>query len=154
MTLAELDAVMAIEAAAYAFPWTRGNFIDSLAAGYPARVLRGARGEWLGYFVAMQGVDEMHLLNLTVAPPAQGRGHARVLIDALIALCRERGARALWLEVRASNARARAMYVHLGFAQVGVRKGYYPAPLGRREDAVVMSLAIEPLAARGDDALG
>jgi ribosomal-protein-alanine N-acetyltransferase len=38
------------------------------------------------------------------------------------------------------------MYVHLGFAQVGVRKGYYPAPLGRREDAVVMSLAIEPAA--------
>lgn len=149
MTTAQIEAVMAIEVAAYAFPWTRGNFIDSLAAGYPARVLQGARGELLGYFVAMGGVDEMHLLNITVAPALQGRGHARTLIDALVALCRERAARELWLEVRASNAHARAMYVHLGFMQVGLRKGYYPAPFARREDAIVMSLKLG-----ADDALG
>jgi ribosomal-protein-alanine N-acetyltransferase len=154
MTVALVDAVMAIEVAAYAFPWSRGNFIDSLAAGYAARVLRGARGELLGYFVAMAGVDEMHLLNITVAPAAQGRGHARVLIDALTALCREQQARALWLEVRASNARARAMYERLGFAQVGVRKGYYPAPFGRREDAIVMSLKFDAADAGASDALG
>jgi len=154
MTVAQVDAVMAIEVAAYAFPWSRGNFIDSLAAGYPSRVLRGARGELLGYFVAMAGVDEMHLLNITVAPAVQGRGHARVLIDALTALCRERQARALWLEVRASNARARAMYERLGFAQVGVRKGYYPAPFGRREDAIVMSLKFDATDAGAGDALG
>ena len=140
MSVAQLDAVLAIEAAAYAFPWSRGNFIDSLAAGYPARVLQGAGGALLGYFVAMAGGDEMHLLNITVAPAMQGRGHARVLIDALVALCRAQRARELWLEVRASNGRARAMYERLGFAQVGLRKGYYPAALGRREDAVVMSL--------------
>lgn len=151
MTVALVDAVMAIEVAAYAFPWSRGNFIDSLAAGYAARVLRDARGELLGYFVAMAGVDEMHLLNITVAPAVQGRGHARVLIDALAALCRAQQARALWLEVRASNARARAMYERLGFTQVGVRKGYYPAPFGRREDAIVMSLKFDAGAA---DALG
>jgi len=152
MTTAHLDAVMAIEVAAYPFPWTRGNFIDSLAAGYSARVLHGERGELLGYFVAMPGVDEMHLLNITVAPAAQGRGHARVLFDALLALCHAQPARSLWLEVRASNAKARAMYAHLGFAQVGVRKGYYPAPFGRREDAAVMSLQILPEGA--NDALG
>ncbi|MES2101353.1 MAG: ribosomal protein S18-alanine N-acetyltransferase [Pseudomonadota bacterium] len=152
MTTAHVEAVMAIEAAAYPFPWSRGNFIDSLAAGYPARVLRGERDELLGYFVAMGGVDEMHLLNITVAPAAQGRGHARTLIDALIALCHEHNARELWLEVRASNAKARAMYLHLGFAQVGVRKGYYPAPFARREDAVVMSLKFDALGA--NDALG
>jgi ribosomal-protein-alanine N-acetyltransferase len=155
MTVALVDAVMAIEAAAYPFPWSRGNFIDSIAAGYAARVLRGARGELLGYFVAMAGVDEMHLLNITVAPEVQGRGHARVLIDALVALCREQQARALWLEVRASNARARAMYERLGFAQVGVRKGYYPAPFGRREDAIVMSLKFDDATDAGAaDALG
>ena len=152
MTVAQLDAVMAIEAAAYAFPWSRGNFIDSLAAGYPAHVLHGARGEVLGYFVAMEGVDEMHLLNITVAPAVQGHGHARTLIDALIALCHRHKARELWLEVRVSNERARAMYLHLGFAQVGVRKGYYPAPSSRREDAVVMSLQFD--AAGANDALG
>jgi [ribosomal protein S18]-alanine N-acetyltransferase len=152
MTTAQLGAVMAVEAAAYAFPWTRGNFIDSLAAGYPARVLQGPSGELLGYFVAMAGVDEMHLLNITVAPAAQGHGHARVLIDALVALCQAQRARSLWLEVRASNDRARAMYAHFGFTHIGVRKGYYPAPFGRREDAVVMSLAIDATGA--NDALG
>ncbi len=152
MTTAYLEAVMAVEAAAYPFPWSRGNFIDSLAAGYPARVLRGERGELLGYFIAMGGVDEMHLLNITVAPAVQGRGHARTLIDALIALCHTQHARELWLEVRASNAKARAMYLHLGFTQVGVRKGYYPAPFARREDAVVMSLKFD--AAGANDALG
>ena len=143
MTAAQLDAVMAIEVAAYAFPWSRGNFIDSIAAGYPARVLFDARGAMLGYFVAMAGVDEVHLLNITVAPAAQGHGHARFLLDALGALCREQHARALWLEVRSSNTRARSTYEHLGFVQVGLRKGYYPAPFGRREDAVVMSLKFE-----------
>jgi ribosomal-protein-alanine N-acetyltransferase len=146
MRTAHLDAVMAIEASAYAFPWSRGNFIDSLAAGHPAQVLCAAEGEMLGYFVAMQGVDEMHLLNITVAPGVQGRGHARWLIDALIALCHENRAHSLWLEVRASNARARAMYERLGFVQVGLRKGYYPAPAGRREDAAVMSRQLDAAA--------
>ena len=152
MTAAQVDAVMAIEAAAYASPWSRGNFIDSLAAGYPAQLLRGVRGELLGYFVAMGGVDEMHLLNITVAPAVQGCGHARTLFDALIALCHAQRARELWLEVRAGNARARAVYAHLGFAQVGLRKDYYPAPFGRREDAIVMSLKFD--AAGANDALG
>jgi ribosomal-protein-alanine N-acetyltransferase len=153
MTAARLDAVLAIEVSAYAFPWTRGNFIDSLAAGHPTRVLYGAGGELLGYFVAMTGVDEMHLLNITVAPAQQGRGHARFMFDALVSVCREQQARELWLEVRASNARARAMYERLGFAPVGVRKGYYPAPLGRREDAVVMGLKFGAAASGTNDAL-
>jgi ribosomal-protein-alanine N-acetyltransferase len=148
MTPIHLDAVMAIETAAYAFPWSRGNFIDSLVAGYPSRVLLDEHGALLGYFVAMGGVDEMHLLNITVAPGAQGRGHARRMIAALIDLCRERAARSLWLEVRASNTRARDIYARLGFMQQGQRKGYYPAPFARREDAVVMSLALG-----ADDAL-
>jgi len=149
MNTAHLDTVMAIEAAAYAFPWSRGNFVDSIAAGYPARVLLDARGAMLGYFVAMAGVDEMHLLNITVAPAVQGRGHARHMLDALMTLCREHAAHELWLEVRESNARARAIYTRLGFAQKGVRKGYYPAPFARREDAVVMSLKLGPANATG-----
>jgi ribosomal-protein-alanine N-acetyltransferase len=142
MSSAHLDAVLAIEDAAYAFPWSRGNFIDSIAAGYAARVLLDARAAMLGYFIAMAGVDEMHLLNITVAPAAQSRGHARRMIAALVALCREHAAQQLWLEVRESNARARSIYTRLGFVQQGIRKGYYPAPFGRREDAVVMRLKI------------
>ncbi len=153
MTSAELDPVMAIEAAAYAFPWTRGNFIDSLVAGYPARVLLNAQRQLLGYFVVMPGAGEMHLLNITVAPTEQGRGHARFMIDALLPLCRDHAANELWLEVRESNERARAMYLRLGFTAVGMRKAYYPAPFGQREDAVVMSLKIGASAQEAGHAL-
>jgi len=142
MTVAELGAVVLIEAAAYDFPWTRGNFIDSLAAGYLARVLRDGDGRVVGYFVAMKGVDEMHLLNLTVAPSDQGRGHARRMLDELVALCGGVHARQLWLEVRESNARARQLYLRYGFRHIGVRRAYYPALQGKREDAAVMSLDV------------
>ena len=139
MTTAQLDAVMGIEAAAYPFPWTRGNFIDALAAGYATELLFSGNS-LVGYFVAMAGVDEMHLLNITVTPAEQGRGHARFMLNEIVALCRRQAALQLWLEVRGSNARARAIYRHFGFADIGVRKGYYPAAHGQREDAVVMSL--------------
>jgi len=142
MTHRHLDAVSLIEDAAYAFPWSRGNFVDSVVAGYPSRVLLDASDTMLGYFVAMTGVDEMHLLNITVAPAVQGRGHARYMLSALVDLCAEHAARELWLEVRLSNTRARAIYERLGFVEVGIRKGYYPAGFARREDAAVMTLKL------------
>lgn len=142
MTVAALAEVLPVEQAAYEFPWTRGNFIDSLHAGYPAHVLRSAGGELLGYFVAMSGVEEMHLLNITVAPVHQGRGHALFMLDAVQALARRRHAEQLWLEVRVSNARARQVYERYGFRNVGLRKSYYPAAQGLREDAIVMSLSL------------
>jgi ribosomal-protein-alanine N-acetyltransferase len=142
MRVRDLEAVMAVECCAYGFPWSRGNFIDSLAAGYLAELLTHERDGLLGYYVAMPGADEMHLLNLTVAPAQQRRGHARVLLDALEERCRARGAGMLWLEVRAGNGRARQVYARRGFAEVGVRRGYYPAGPMRREDAIVMSLSL------------
>ena len=147
MTAADVDAVRAIESGVYAFAWTRGNFIDSLAAGYVAELLRiGGDGRLLGYFVAMAGADEMHLLNITVAPTAQRQGHARFMLARLIVRCRRVGARRLWLEVRVGNGGARAAYQRLGFGEMGVRPGYYPAAHGLRESAVVMSLPIDPRA--------
>jgi ribosomal-protein-alanine N-acetyltransferase len=137
-----LDAVLAIEVEAYTFPWTRGNFIDSIAAGYITRALQAADGTLLGYFVAMPGFEEMHLLNITVAPRHQGQGHARTLLAHLYAISREAVAAAVWLEVRESNARARALYLREGFVEAGRRRGYYPAPQGEREDAILMSKAI------------
>lgn len=141
----DLDAVLLIERGAYEFPWTRGNFVDSLRAGYDMQVLWsvcGARSDRVGYFVAMVGVDEMHLLNLTVSPAHQGQGHARHMLDALARLALRRHAQQLWLEVREANARARQLYERYGFADVGRRRGYYPAAGGAREDAVVMSLPL------------
>jgi len=141
MAPVHLDAVMAVEATAYPHPWTRGNFSDSLRAGYQGQLLM-AGDVLLGYFVAMKGVDEVHLLNITVAPEMQGQGWGRMMLDALAIWSRGQGAQCLWLEVRASNERAQRLYERYGFRRVGQRKGYYPAAHGRREDAVVMSLPL------------
>ena len=139
LTVGMLDAVLAIEVQAYAFPWTRGNFIDSIAAGYLTRALVADDGELIGYFVAMPGFEEMHLLNVTVAARHEGQGHARRLLAELYALSSGFAATALWLEVRQSNARARALYLREGFSEAGQRRDYYPAPQGRREDAILMT---------------
>ena len=138
---ARLDAVLAVESAAYPHPWSLGNFTDSIRAGYQAQVLMGG-DTLLGYFIAMKGVDEVHLLNITVAPAHQGEGWGRVMLDALGLWSRGEGAQWLWLEVRASNARAMSVYAAHGFRRVGERKNYYPAAGGHREDAVVMSLRL------------
>jgi len=141
MTEAHLDTVIAIERRAYDHPWTRGNFADSLRSGYQAQMLT-AGGTLLGYFVAMKGVDEVHLLNITVAPQWQGQGWGRVLLDALAVWSRAQGAQWLWLEVRSGNLRAQRIYERHGYRRVGTRVAYYPADQGRREDAVVMSLQL------------
>jgi len=87
-------------------------------------------------------VDEVHLLNITVAPAYQRQGWARVMLDALATWSRGQGAQWLWLEVRQGNARAITVYENYGFRRVGVRKNYYPADQHQREDAVVMSLRL------------
>lgn len=143
MQYADLDQVLAIERAAYSFPWTRGNFVDSLAVGHLAELLEQDGRGLVGYFVAMPGVGEMHLLNLTVAPAQQRRGHARCLLDVLERRCLDQNLPRLWLEVRASNARARQIYARRGFAEVGLRRAYYPAAKAQREDAIVMSLELQ-----------
>lgn len=151
MRVADLERVMLVEHSAYSVPWTRGNFVDSLAAGYLAQMLVHGTHGLIGYFVAMPGLDEMHLLNLTVAPAHQRRGHSLTLLDSLEQHGREQRFAKLWLEVRASNQRARQLYARRGFAEVGLRRGYYPVGLARREDAIVMSLDLPAKAAHGLD---
>jgi ribosomal-protein-alanine N-acetyltransferase len=143
LTLARLDQLLAIEEQAYTHPWTRGNFTDSMASGYEAQLLL-AGDTLLGYFVAMPGVGEVHLLNITVAPAYQRQGWARLLLDALGLWARGRHAQWLWLEVRVSNTRAHQIYTQYGFQRVGDRKRYYPMENGQREDAIVMSLRLWP----------
>lgn len=139
MTLDDLNAVLNIEQHTYPYPWSRGNFADALRAGYPGQLLM-AGDEILGYMVAMRGFEEVHLLNITVAPEHQGQGWGRLMLEALAIWSRGLGANTLWLEVRQSNARAMRVYEAHGFHRVGLRRGYYPNGHGQREDAVVMSL--------------
>lgn len=143
MRVADLDDVMAIEVGAYGFPWTRGNFIDSLAAGCLAELVDDERGRPIAYLVAMYGHEETHVLNLTVHASARRQGLGAGLLEGLAARARERGDRQLWLEVRAGNEVARRLYRRCGFLEVGLRRGYYPAGHDAREDAVVMQRVLD-----------
>jgi len=136
LTERDLDPVVAIEREIYEFPWTRGNFRDSLAAGYSCWAYHAADG-LVGYAVMMIGAGEAHLLNLSIASACQRRGYAKQLLEYLMGVARSYGAHALLLEVRPSNAGARALYAAYGFQQVGVRRDYYPARHGR-EDALLL----------------
>jgi [ribosomal protein S18]-alanine N-acetyltransferase len=159
----DLDAVQAVEKSAYAHPWSLRHFADSVQAGHPAMMLLGEAlpdevvfprrpdgRVLLGYLIAMPGVQEMHLLNITVAPAHQRQGWGCLLLDALVLWSRGQGAQWLWLEVRAGNAAARRMYERYGFRQVGLRKGYYPAGQFQREDAIVMNYPLLNSAAHGE----
>lgn len=139
-----LDTLLPVEQQAYSHPWSRGNFIDAMAAGNETQLLVDARGELVGYFVAMIVLDEVHLLNITVAPSRQRQGWARILLDALALWARQRKAQWIWLEVRESNVRARSIYAAHGYQEVGLRKNYYPMHDGPREHAVLMSLKLWP----------
>jgi ribosomal-protein-alanine N-acetyltransferase len=141
LTISHLDAVLKVENEAYAKPWSNGNFVDSLNSGYEAQMLL-AGDTLLGYFVAMKGVDEVHLLNITVAPAYQRQGWAHVMLDALALWAKGQRADWLWLEVRVGNLRAIEVYEAQGFARMGLRKKYYPAVNGLREDAIVMSRSL------------
>ena len=140
MRLDDLPRVMEIETAAYPFPWTRGVFRDCLSAGYHCWVLAGDM-QVVGYGVLSVAAREAHLLNLCVAPAAQGQGHGQRLLRRMLDLARWHEAQRVFLEVRPSNPRAIALYEHAGFNEIGRRRGYYPTARGR-EDAVVMALEL------------
>ena len=137
---ADLPAVMAIETGIYTFPWTLGNFRDSLAAGYSCWVYV-RDGELIGYAVLMHASDEAHLLNLSIGASCQRQGHGSLLLRRVCELARGHGARLLFLEVRPSNAGALRLYERHRFQRVGLRREYYPAQVGR-EDALVLSLPL------------
>ena len=136
MAATDLDAVLAIEQAVHAHPWTRGNFADALTAGNWLLVDETA-GALRAYVVAMPGVGEAELLTLGVVADQQRRGLGSALLEAMQALARERGMARLFLEVRPSNVAALALYHRAGFVEIGRRRNYYPTADGR-EDAILM----------------
>jgi ribosomal-protein-alanine N-acetyltransferase len=138
----DLRDVVTIENDVYPYPWTRGNFLDSLYSSYETWTLRDAGGSLAGYFLMMFAVDEAHLLNITVRRGLHGKGIGRMQLDKVMALARERGLSSVLLEVRPSNLRALEVYKRYGFVQIGVRKGYYPAADNTREDAIVMRIKL------------
>lgn len=137
----DLPAVAAIEASVYVFPWTLGNFRDSLLSGYQCT---GAwiQGELIGYAIVMTALEEAHLLNIAVSSRWQGRGVGALFLQHLIDEARKHKIEVLYLEVRPSNSHARRMYDRFGFRELGLRRDYYPAMTGR-EDALFLGLNLD-----------
>ena len=140
MQMTDLDAIMQIEPTIFPFPWSRGNFSDSLNSGYSCWVME-LDGDIMGYGVLMMILDEAHLLNISIASNQQRRGFGRTLLEHMMQLGRQHGGLNMFLEVRPSNVAAIALYESMGFNEMAVRRNYYPAKHGR-EDAVLMGMAL------------
>ena len=140
MTASDLDAMMAIERVNFPFPWTEGNFKDSINSGYMCLIMEQGQ-QLIGYAVLMMVLDEAHLLNISVAQSHQGQGWGRYLLLQMMEIGREKGGLNMFLEVRPSNHSALGLYESMGFNEMGIRPGYYPAHNGR-EDAVLMGMAL------------
>ena len=140
MREADLGDVLAIEREAYEFPWSRETFRDCIRVGYSCRVLE-FEGRVNAYGMLQIAAGKARLLNLCVRRKLHRRGLGRRLLALLIDVARSHRSRAVFLEVRPSNAAARRLYDSMGFAEVGVSRGYYPARTGR-EDAMILSLAL------------
>ena len=136
-----LDELLRMEQSIYSNPWSRGNFVDAIKHNNWCYLLM-QESTLLGYFVAMMGFQEVHLLNITVSKDHQGQGFGLYLLESVKMLSKTVQAQWIWLEVRVSNARAIEVYKTFGFERVGERKNYYPLRPGIREDAMIMSLRL------------
>jgi [ribosomal protein S18]-alanine N-acetyltransferase len=139
----ELDvpAIVAIERAAYQFPWSEGIFRDCLRVGYVCRVVE-VGGDLTGYGIMSIGAGEAHVLNVCIRDEYRCRGLARKILLYLLDRARISGMYEAFLEVRPSNIAAARLYHSLGFEQVGVRRGYYQATVGREDAAVLRRILI------------
>ena len=138
----DLITVAAIESSVYVFPWTLGNFRDSLICGYQCLGCWAGR-ELVAYAVVMKALEEAHLLNIAVADAWQRRGVGSRFLQHIVDSLRAQRLEMLYLEVRPSNVSARGIYERFGFRQLGMRRDYYPAVTGR-EDALFLGLNLAP----------
>ncbi len=139
MLFKDLHEVYYIEQSVFSYHWTYPNLQSSVAHKNCGCVLRNASGKMLGYFIAMDVVDEMHLLKIAVAEEFHGKGYGRLLMNRAIEIARELKMDSMLLEVRPTNNAAVALYKNTGFETIGVRKGYY---IDTKEDALVMRLEL------------
>ncbi len=141
MAMADVTNIWRIECAAYPYPWSKSTFADCLfAAGYSNWVLAN-RDTIFAYGVLSVAAGESHMLNLCADPAYQGQGYGRQMLEKMLDIAREHGAKVMFLEVRPSNTVACRLYERFGFSQIGRRRGYYPGA-DVREDALVYSLSL------------
>ena len=132
---ADIPALAELERGAFSDPWSADQLHDALAwSGAIAFITEDAVGI-TGYVLGRVVVDQAEILSIATVARCRRRGIGRTLLDAVLARMVERGAVAVWLEVRASNDAARLMYQAAGFVTAGRRRGYYRQP---PEDALVL----------------
>lgn len=137
MTAADVTQVAAIELRMFGDPWTARSFKDLIGEGHTRTLVAEDGGVIAGYAIGQVAGGEGEVLNIAVDAPAQRRGIARALLDALLAQLKAGGAATVFLEVRRSNAAAIALYESFGFREYGARRGYYREP---KEDALIMAV--------------
>lgn len=137
----DCTALARLARSAHSHPWTEKQYRHSLQAGHGCWLLTGDGGEVIACCVMSQLFDEAEILDVAVAPAWRRRGVARALLRRVVAELPDDIVRVL-LDVRSSNWPARTLYRSLGFTEDGVRRNYYPAEQGAREDAVLMSLLL------------
>lgn len=140
MQEADLDAVLAVEFAAFSHPWTRGIFLDCIKSGHECWLAFNGMQQ-IGHGVLSAAAGESHLLNITIKPESQGNGFGHALLAYLMTQAKTRDAEVTFLEVRESNLNAAGLYESFGFNEIGRRRNYYPA-VGGREDALVMAYSL------------
>jgi len=140
MRASDLSEVAALEKSLYAFPWSLGNFRDSVNAGYDCWTVTHGEAV-IGYAILMVALDEAHMLNIAIASEWQGQGIGRDFLNHMIGVAKSAACQIVYLEFRPSNAGARHLYRAMGFQQIAIRPEYYPA-VGGREDALFLGLAL------------
>ena len=143
--LDDLPRIMEIEAASQPVPWTEALFVRELENPVSRIWVAALDGEVVGFLVVWSVVDELHILDVAVAPESRRQGHARAMLKEALADAVRRGLAYATLEVRESNTGARRLYADLGFRELGVRKRYYR---DNGEDAVLLGLLLESLGAQ------
>jgi len=140
LSTTDLSQAWEIEKRAHAFPWSENTFASNQGERYLNYQLM-AEGKMAAFAITQIVLDEATLFNIAVDPAFQRRGLGRELLEYLIDELEKRGVVTLWLEVRASNLAAIALYEQLGFNEATIRRNYYPTADGR-EDAIIMALPI------------
>ena len=136
----DLPAAFHIEKRAHAFPWSEQTFASNQGERY-LNLQLSVDGVMAAFAITQIVLDEATLFNIAVDPAFQRRGLGRELLEQVIDEVEKRGVVTLWLEVRASNVAAIALYESLGFNEATIRRNYYPTAEGR-EDAIIMALPI------------
>ena len=140
LTKNDIEEIMVVENQCYPFPWSKNIMQDCLNNDFIALAVM-VKNKIAGYTVLSYGAQESHVLNLCVAPKYRGNQFGQLLLSEAFKIAKSKNVKDVYLEVRASNTLAIALYFDAGFNEIGCRKGYYPATIGR-EDAIVMGKSI------------